>query len=305
MIEEPIIDPVSKELIKSELTSETLLRKTRKGGNEIHTLNIHNAPNVVREIGRLREITFREAGGGTGFSLDLDEFDTIDNCYEQLILWSPEDEEIIGGYRYIDCGKAKQKVEIKLSTHHYFNFSEKFIKEYLPKTIELGRSWVRPEYQPSQNPKKGLYALDNIFDGLGGLVKNYPDIEYFFGKFTMYPSYNTEARNYLLAFLNHYFPDKENLVTPIHPLELENNFMLIYPEFEGIDFKTAFMILNSKVRSLGESIPPLVNIYMGLSPSMKTFGTCINSDFGDVEETGIIIRIDDVYEEKKERHLRF
>lgn len=303
MQQEKIINPIDKQLIKNELNKSTFLKTTRKGDNEIYVVNVHNAPNTVQEIGRLREVTFRDAGGGTGFSLDLDEFDTNDNCYEQLVLWSPEDEEIIGGYRYILCENAIKDAEIQLSTAHYFNFSDDFLKNYMPKTIELGRSWVRPEYQPANNPKKGLFALDNIFDGLGGLIVKYPHIEYFFGKFTMYPSYSTPARNYLLAFLKYYFPDTENLVTPIHPLGIDDELDKLFVEFNGIDYREGYVKLNKEVRSYGEFIPPLVNIYMGLSSSMKTFGTCINKDFGNVEETGIMIRIADIDEEKKERHV--
>lgn len=300
-----VIDPVDKELIIKELNSSVFLRKTRKGDNEIYCVNIHNAPNVIREVGRLREITFREAGGGTGNSFDLDEFDTSELCYEQLILWSSEDEEIIGGYRYILCDKALQTNDIQLSTTHYFDFSESFVQEYLPVTIELGRSWIQPKFQPSNNYRKGLFALDNIFDGLGGLVNLHPNILYFFGKFTMYPSYAPEARNYLLKFLDYYFPDEEKLVQPLRPLNINEDTSYVENELKGLDYKEGYRKLNAFVKERGEFIPPLVNVYMNLSPTMKVFGTCINDDFGGVEETGILIKIEDIYEEKKERHLRY
>ncbi len=302
----PIIQAVDKQLIIKELKTVGMLRTTRKGDNEIYILNIHNAPNVVREIGRLREITFRSAGGGTGLGLDLDNYDTDEICYQQLIVWSPEDEEIIGGYRYILCQNAIDKNhQIHLSTKHYFDFSERFIDKYLPNTIELGRSFVQPNFQPNVNPRKGLFALDNIWDGLGGLVKNYPSIEYFFGKVTMYPTYNRESRDFLLQFLQFYFPDKEKLILPFHPLELTSESENLTKQLKDIDFKDGFKILNSFVRERGENIPPLVNIYMNLSPTMKTFGTAVNPDFGGVEETGILITIKDIYEEKKERHLNY
>ncbi len=304
-MKQEIIASVDKNLIKNELNSSAFLRKTRKGDNEIYCVNIHNAPNVVREIGRLREITFRAAGGGTGNSLDLDEFDTDDLCYEQLVLWSPEDEEIIGGYRYILCEKALQPDEIHLSTTHYFDFSERFVNEYLPITIELGRSWIQPKFQPSNNYRKGLFALDNIFDGLGGLINLHPTIMYFFGKFTMYPSYAPEARNYLLKFLDYYFPDEEHLVKPLRPLKIDEDTSYVENELKGLVYKDGYRKLNAFVKERGEFIPPLVNVYMNLSPTMKVFGTCINDDFGGVEETGILIKIEDIYEDKKERHLRY
>jgi hypothetical protein len=222
---EPIIDPIDRSLLKKELTKERFARQTRKGENEIYIVNHHNAPNVVREIGRLRELSFRTAGGGTKKSIDLDDYDTRELCYEQLIVWSPEDEEIIGGYRFIDCAKVIESglTPLPMSTSHYFHFSEDFVNNYLPTTIELGRSWVQPMFQPSVNPRKGLFALDNIWDGLGVLTIVYPNLKYFFGKVTMYPEYNRECRDFLLHFMRHYFPDDEKLVTPIHPLEQEYN----------------------------------------------------------------------------------
>lgn len=300
---EPIIEKIDRTILKSELTAERFVRITRKGDNEIYIVNNHNAPNTVKEIGRLREVTFRSSGGGTGMSLDLDEFDTSENSYEQLIVWSPEDEEIIGGYRFIRCENAILENEIALSTTHYFDFTEQFEKEYLPYTIELGRSWVQPDFQPAVNPRKGLFALDNIWDGLGALIIKNPDIQYFFGKVTMYPSYEREARDFLLNFLNHYFPDNENLIKPKNPLILGQNKPFDELIAQNLEYKEAFRQLNSFVREKGENIPPLVNIYMNLSATMMTFGTAVNPDFGNVEETGILVTIADIYPEKKERHM--
>jgi hypothetical protein len=263
-------------------------------------------PNILHEIGRLREVTFRASGGGTGEELDLDDYDLREVCYQQLIVWSPEDEEIIGGYRYIKCQDAiEESGEIHLSTTHYFNFSTRFITDYLPQTIELGRSWVQPEYQPSINPKKGLYALDNIWDGLGALVKFNPDIRYFFGKVTMYPDYHRSSRNFLLTFMHHFFPDNENLMTPFHPLQLDEDISIYLEKINKLPYKEAFKELNTFVRANNEFVPPLVNIYMSLSPTMKTFGTAVNAEFGNVEETGILVTIPDIYEDKKERYLNF
>ena len=301
-----IIDPINRDTLKKELNKERFLRSTRKGGNEIYCVNIHNAPNVLNEIGRLREVTFRASGGGTGLELDLDTYDTSENCYEQLIVWSPEDEEIIGGYRYIMCSKAIQNSgSIALSTANYFKFTDQFINQYLPKTIELGRSWVQPNFQPTVNPRKVLFALDNIWDGLGAIIRTNPNIEFFFGKVTMYPTYNREARDFLLNFMHYYFPDKENLMQPYHPLVQAFNKPLFDEQLKGLEFKEGHKVLNNFVKERGELIPPLVNIYMNLSPSMKTFGTAVNADFGNVEETGILVPLDAIYPEKKDRHMDY
>jgi hypothetical protein len=301
-----IIPAIDKNVLKSELTPDKFLRYSNNGDNLVYLVDYHNAPNVVREIGRLREITFRAAGGGTGMELDLDENDTCENCYKQLLTWNPEDEEIVAGYRLIKCAKAiKVDGSLNLSTLHLFDFSEKFIKEYIPRTIELGRSFVQPKYQPALDNRKGIFSLDNLWDGLGAVVLLNPDIKFLFGKVTMYPHYNREGRDLLLKFMNHYFPDKEKLVWPKEGKKLgyETAVGSLPDPFEGMDYKEGYKELNSRIRSMGENIPPLINTYMNLSPTMMTFGTALNDEFGEVEETGILIQLDDVYESKKHRHM--
>ena len=304
-MEQEIIQPVDRELIKSELTPEKQLRLTNKSNNEIYIVTAHNSPNVMREIGRLREIAFREAGGGTGKALDIDEFDTCDNCYKQLIVWNPEAEDILGGYRY-QFGTEWEIMpngQPHLATSHMFHFSEKFMKEYVPYTVELGRSFVSLPYQSSRMGAKSLFALDNLWDGLGALVVLNPEIKYFFGKMTMYPSYIRRGRDMILYFLKKHFDDKENLIVPMKPLKIETDEEELAAIFTENDFKEDYRILNQRVRALGYNIPPLVNAYMSLSPTMKLFGTAINYGFGDVEETGILIAMDEVLEEKRVRHI--
>lgn len=305
-MEQDIIQPVDKELLKSELTPERQLRMTNKSNNEIYIVDAHNAPNVLREIGRLREIVFREAGGGTGKEVDLDEFDICDNCYKQLIVWNPQEEEIIGGYRYLLGSDVEFDANGQpiLATSHMFHFSDKFIKEYLPWTIELGRSFVSLEYQnTNKNGSKSLFALDNLWDGLGALTVIQPDVKYFFGKMTMYPSYIRKGRDMILYFLKKHFDDKENLIVPMKPLKIEEDPRELEKLFSEESFKEDYRILNREIRKLGYNIPPLVNAYMGLSPTMKLFGTAINYGFGDVEETGILIAVDEILEQKRVRHI--
>ncbi len=304
-MEEPIIPPVSRELLMSELVPERQLRMTNKSNNEIYIITAHDSPNVMREIGRLREIAFREAGGGTGKEVDIDEFDTCENCYKQLIVWNPEAREIIGGYRYLvgsdwQIGPDGQP---RLATSHMFHFSEKFLTEYMPYTIELGRSFVSLEYQSSRMGAKSLFALDNLWDGLGALTVIKPGVKYFFGKMTMYPSYIRRGRDMILYFLKKHFDDKENLIIPLKPLHIETPVEELRALFSEDDFKSDYRILNREIRRLGYNIPPLVNAYMGLSPTMKLFGTAINYGFGDVEETGILIAVDEILEEKRVRHI--
>ena len=302
---EEIIAPIDKEVLKSELTQERRLRFTNKSNNEIYVVTAHNAPNVMKEIGRLREIAFRAAGGGTGKSMDIDEYDTMPNPYKQLIVWNPEAEEILGGYRYLFGDEVEYDEHGKpvLATAHMFDFSEKFLKEYLPYTVELGRSFVTLEYQSSRAGSKGLFALDNLWDGLGALTVINPNMKYYFGKMTMYPSYHRQGRDMILYFLNKHFHDAEKLITPVRPLELETDPAILEEIFSCDSFKDDYRILNAEVRKLGYNIPPLVNAYMGLSPTMRMFGTAINYGFGDVEETGILIAVDAMLEQTRIRHI--
>ena len=302
---EDIIAPIDKEVLKSELTEDKRLRFTNKSNNEIYIVTWKNAPNVLKEIGRLREIAFRAAGGGTGKSMDLDEYDLMENPYQQLIVWDPEAEEILGGYRYLLGDEVEFDADGKplLATAHMFNFSEKFLKDYLPTTIELGRSFVTLEYQSTRAGSKGLFALDNLWDGLGALTVVMPQVKYFFGKMTMYSSYNRFGRDMILYFLKKHFNDKDKLITPMQPLLIETDEKILEKLFCYDTFKEDYKVLNTEVRKLGYNIPPLVNAYMSLSPTTRMFGTAINDGFGDVEETGILIAVDEILEEKRVRHI--
>ena len=301
-----IIPPVERKLIESELTSKRFVRPTNKGDNEIYIINHHNSPHTMREIGRLREISFRDAGGGTGNEIDIDEHDTAERCYEQLIVWNPKDKEIIGGYRFITGVRALNPAtnEYELSTAHYFDFSDRMKTEYLPFSIELGRSWVQPTYQPAVNHKKGVFSLANIWDGLGTLISNYSDVKYFFGKMTLFDTYHKEARDILLSFLANYFPDKHKLCYPKPSMRCGYDTQLFDTHFKKTtSFSDGFKILHKLLKERGEWIPPLINIYMTLSSTMMTFGTAFNPEFGEVEETGMMVTIADIHQEVIERHV--
>ncbi|MBO7378970.1 MAG: GNAT family N-acetyltransferase [Bacteroidales bacterium] len=303
---EKIIDPIDRSILKEELTTKArLLRHSRKGGTELYVFTAHDCPRLMEEVGRLREIAFREAGGGTGKSMDIDEFDIMQNPYWQLIVWDPSEEAILGGYRYIFGPHIRfdQEGQPLLATSHMFHFSERFISDYLPYMLELGRSFVVVDHQSSRTGAKSLFTLDNLWDGLGALAVALPNCRYYYGKFTMYPSYPKNGRNMILYFLQKYFPDQDHLVWPYTPLETHTDIHAMELLFTGNDFKEDYRILNNECRKLGYNIPPLVNAYMCLSPTMKTFGTAINNEFGDVEESGILITIEDIWAEKHQRYI--
>lgn len=302
---ETIIDPIDKGVLKAELKQARLLRHARKGGTDIYIFTAQECPNLMKEVGRLREIAFREAGGGSGLACDIDEYDTMEEPYWQLIVWDPKDEQILGGYRYIHGKNVRfdSNGAPILATSHMFGYSDKFKKEVLPLMIELGRSFVIVDHQSSRSGAKGLFTLDNLWDGLGALSIIYPDTQYFYGKFTMYPTFIPAGRNMILYFLKKHFPDPDNLVWPFKPLQTDIDEEAMKQLFVHDSFSNDYKILNTEVRKLGVNIPPLVNAYMCLSPTMKMFGTAINDEFGDVEESGILIKIDEITTEKHQRYI--
>lgn len=304
-----VIPAVDKQLIKEELTKEKFFRKTNNGGREIYITTAHESPNIMREIGRLRELSFGAEGGGSGKDCDIDEFDIAPepHCYKQLFVWDPVDEEIIGGYRYILGGDifVDSNGELLSATAGLFYFTDYFKYNFLEYTLELGRSFVRPDYQPIQSLRKGMYSLDNLWDGLGAMAKTHPQIKYFFGKITMYPSLDIKARDYILYFYKKHFPDNEGMVYPRESIEIETDYNELVKLFNGRSYKEDYQILVKAVRERGENIPPLVNAYMNLSSTMRSFGTSINKHFSNVEETGILVTIADIYPEKKQRYINF
>lgn len=301
----PVAEPLPRDQIIAELTPDKLLRRTNNGNNEVYLFDHRNSPALMHEIGRVREITFRHAGGGTGKDIDLDEFDTdMEDPQKQLIVWDPDNHEMIGGYRLYFPPKGCTKCDVsKLASSSYFYFSDKFLKKYYPHMMELGRSFVHPDYQSRAMGRKSLYALDNLWDGLGAIILDNHHLKYLFGKVTMYPHYNQKARDMILYFLNRHFDDPDNLITPVDPANIDFNREEMKKIFRGWRYKDNYKILSREVRNLGETIPPLINAYMGLSPTMRTFGTFINHKFGETEETGILITLRDIYVEKINRHL--
>ncbi|MFA7081905.1 MAG: GNAT family N-acetyltransferase [Bacteroidales bacterium] len=304
-----VIPQVDKELIKEELTKDIFFRKTNKGGRDIYITTAHQSPNIMREIGRLREISFGAEGGGSGKDCDIDEFDIAPepHCYKQLFVWDPVDEEIIGGYRYILGNDIfiDSSGELLSATAGLFYFTDIFKENYLASTLELGRSFVRPDYQPTHSLRKGMFSLDNLWDGLGAMAKTHPEIKYFFGKITMYPSLDIKARDYILYFYKKHFPDNEGMVYPKEPVEIETDYNELVKLFNGRSYKEDYLILVKAIRERNEHLPPLVNAYMNLSSTMKSFGTSVNTHFSNVEETGILVTIEDIYPDKKERYMHY
>lgn len=302
---ETIISPVDRALIEKELNDSRFIRDTNNANNKIYVITHNDSPNTMREIGRLREMTFRDAGGGTGKAIDIDKYDTGEEPFKQLIVWDPDEKEIIGGYRFMHGKEIRINDDGSLHTPtgKLFNISDEFIEKYLPVTVELGRSFVQTFYQPTVDLRRGMYSLDNIWDGLGSIVIDNPDLKYMFGKVTLYPHYDALAKDLLYYFIEKYFPDNDDLMTPIVPVPISTPKKVLKSIFTGCNYDEDYKILVHKIRSLKEGVPPLFNAYMNLSATMRSFGAAVNESFGKVEEMGILVTIADIYDYKKDRHI--
>lgn len=339
--QQPIMNLIPSSLLEDELKLARFVKDTEHGGNKIYVFSGKKCPRLMVQIGILREMSFRQGGGGTNLSVDIDRWDEFDptklpvdspyfdlsyfnslgpfaeNGFQQLIVWDPENKEIIGGYRYVEMNNFinKDHTSIDTPTADLFDCSREFIRMYAPFTIELGRSFVQPKYQLRADyvpPRKAIYALDNLFDGLGTLVVDYKNknIQYFFGKVTMYKTYNRQARNMILYYMEKHFPDNYQLVSPkleLIPPGLKDEIDLLESIFVGNTEREDKQILIKSLRDIRDGkqvMPPLFKKYTEMSPTMKMFGTAINHHCGEVEETAIMTKISDIVEEYKKNYIR-
>ncbi|MDO9152786.1 MAG: GNAT family N-acetyltransferase [Paludibacter sp.] len=302
----PIIPPIEKELLLKELTKDRFLRPTNKADNEIYVVTAHDSPHVMLEIGRLREHSYRSGGGGSGNEIDTDAYDYLEKPYKQLIVWDPKGFEIIGGYRFLEGSEVEfsENGQPNCVMSHLFTFSDKYIKEYLPYSIELGRAFVQPDYQTSRMGLKSLFALDNLWDGLGALIHSCKNTRYFIGKVTIYNSYVAEARELIYEYMFRYFPDPDELIKPKKIIDTGDTVKLIASDiFQGNNASRDYKSLQKAVRKVGETIPPMFNAYIGLTDTMRMFGNTIDHNFGSVYETGIMVTMADLLETKRKRYI--
>ena len=302
-----IIPPVDKALLQAELTEEFFVRPTHKANNLIYDLTAYDAPNVMREIARLREISYRQGGGSTGEAMDIDDLDTNEqHPYRQIVVWDPDNQQIVGGYRYLcckDCG-FREDGQPYITSAHLFYYTPYFIKDYLPYTIELGRAFVQPAYQQREMGVKALYALDNLWDGIGAVLCDYPEIKYLIGKVTIYPAFDADCRNLIYAYLSRYHMDRKGLFRPYNPVEISVEGQEWADEiFIGEDPVMNFHILQRAVRSRETVIPPMFSAYLNLTDHLLFFGNAVNDELANVYETGIMVQVDQINPAKRERYM--
>ena len=292
-----LIEPVSRKLLREELTKDRLVRPTRIGSNEVYIFTAHKAPNLMQEVGRLRELTFRDAGAGFGTAVDIDHFDTDEYPCRQLIVWDPVADEIIGGYRFNIFHKFKGKPlrDIPLANKSLYSISKTFTFEYIPYLVELARAFIQPKYQPKFAGRKAAFSLDNIWDGLGALVVKYPFIRYFFGRLTFFSNYDPTVRDLAFYFFAKHLQGNPALLSAKKPFEFPTLLNDLEKVIGGSSIKDDFTKLNQAAKNHGTTIPPLVKSYFNVSGTLRVFEPVFDSYFASSYAAAILVTITDVY----------
>ncbi len=301
-----IIPPVDREVLKAELSENIFVRPTNKANNKIYITDANQSPNIMREIGRLRELSFRSWGGGTGKEIDTDEFDFLKKPFKQLIVWDPEKEEIVGGYRFLSGRDVEifENGQPNFVMSSLFTFSDTFIKEYLPYSIELGRAFVQPDYQTAKMGMKSLFALDNLWDGLGALIHKEKHSRYFVGKVNIYKEYPQLARELLYEYMNLHCPDPDQLILPKVPITIsEESKKIAEIVLTEKSAPANYKALQKTIRHIGTTVPPMFNAYIGLTDTLRMFGTMIDVHFGNTYESAIMLTMNDLTESKRQRYI--
>ena len=288
----PIAPPLCASLLEDEISHLTPLLGAGRGALALYSFRGCDCPTLMEEVARLREQAFRGVGGGTGREKDVDADDMNPSGYRQLVAWDAAHHRVVGGYRYIVGAECDRRC---ISTSHYFRFAPRFERDFLPHAIELGRSFAVRDGGASS-----LFAMQSLWRGLGHIVARCEGVKYLFGKVTIPPAYDAEARRLLLLFLHKFHPARERLLVArrafVPPLGDDPFTILGYEE--------NYALLEHLLRRHGERIPPMIHAYMRLSREMQTFDAMVNPDFGNAVEVAILLPVEAIIPTKREEYIR-
>lgn len=294
--EKNIILPVDRKEIRSEVIASEKLGETNDG-MLIVLARYNDSPATMREISRLREVTFRKVGEGTGQRLDTDEYDRY---YDHLVLWDDRELEIVGAYRLADCSRVLPEYGVDaLYSSTLFTFTDNFLENFAMKGIELGRSFVQQKYWNSN-------ALDYLWHGIGAYLASRPEVKYLFGPVSISASYSREAVNMLVHFYSKWFPDEKGLASHKTPYVMSRNELDdMHRLFGEEDYKADFRALKSNLKHFGHAVPTLYKQYSELCEdngvSFLDFG--IDKDFGSCVDGMILVTVPAIKETKKNRYI--
>lgn len=253
---------------------------------------------LMSEVGRLRHMSYEAVGVSMPPHEAIDSAD-LDGTYRQMVIWDNKTGAIIGGYRY---AVGRDVAPERLSLCRYFDLSESFRREVLPRGVELGRSFIQPHYQRGRNAQT-IFALDTLWEGLARIVER-EHAGYLFGRVTLYPALGVRARNILVGFMRHIFPAREPLVVAREPLTVGISRRWLCRCFTAESPRDNYRILQRMMRDMRRTVPPIISSYMRLSPTMQTFDAYRNDDLGGVVECGIMLTMADLYDDIKKRYFR-
>ena len=293
---ENIIHPASRKSIRNELKASELIRST-PDGMQIYLCDYQPNSSVIREIGRLRELSFRQVQDGTGHTIDIDQYDRY---YRHLVLWDDNDLEIVGAYRIGEGARilAQRGVE-GFYTHSLFKMNAGMIS-YLEKSIELGRSFIQPRYW-------GRRSLDYLWFGIGAYLQRHPGIEYMFGPVSLTGSYSDEAKNVIVSFYRDLFGRSDKLVTPRLPYNVsqDDSFSAFKQIKKESEYKQAYALMKEKLDLLGVRVPTLFKQYVEVCRpgGCEFLGFNFDPEYSNCILAMILVHIDAIYPKKQDRYI--
>lgn len=289
-----IAHPVSRIDLLNELKKSKLIGQTTDG-KKIYLYDYTEDSIVLKELGRLREISFRKVGEGVNKKRDTDKYDIY---YQHIILWDENELEIVGSYRIGNSDFIFKNIGVKgFYSNALFQYNEEFTP-YLKDSIELGRSFVQPKYW-------GTRALDYLWFGIGAYIKNNPNIKYMFGPVSISTTFPTVAKDMMIFYYNHYYGSKDNLIEAKTPYQYSNNLSEIKELFDLNDKKKDFKFLKSTLSNIGVSIPTLYKQYseIAIDDGVKFLGFNVDNSFGDCIDGFILVEVAKIKDSARQRYM--
>ena len=289
-----IAHPVNRIDLLNELRKSKLIGQTNDG-KKIYLYDYTEDSIVLKELGRLREISFRKVGEGVNKKRDTDKYDIY---YQHIILWDENELEIVGSYRIGNSNFIFKEIGVKgFYSNTLFKYEEEF-SPYLRNSIELGRSFVQPKYW-------GTRALDYLWFGIGAYLKNNPNIEYMFGPVSLSASFPTIAKDMIIFYYSHYYGNKEILIEAKTPYQYSNNINDIKELFDLNDKKKDFKFLKSTLANIGISIPTLYKQYSEIAEDggVKFLDFNVDHSFGDCIDGFILVEVEKIKESARQRYI--
>ena len=289
-----IAHPVNRIDLLNELRKSKLIGQTNDG-KKIYLYDYTEDSIVLKELGRLREISFRKVGEGINKKRDTDKYDIY---YQHIILWDDNELEIVGSYRIGNSNFIFKEIGVKgFYSNTLFKYEEEF-SPYLRNSIELGRSFVQPKYW-------GTRALDYLWFGIGAYLKNNPNIEYMFGPVSLSASFPTIAKDMIIFYYSHYYGNKEILIEAKTPYQYSNNINEIKELFDLNDKKKDFKFLKSTLANIGVSIPTLYKQYSEIAQDdgVKFLDFNVDHSFGDCIDSFILVEVEKIKESARQRYI--